>query len=339
MTYEQIKPYIAEGLINEQVHPEYPDVRLFNYTQKCQFEKKWDEVTKVCRGLILNVKTGEIVARPFPKFFNYEEHVANGDTLPNEVPEVYPKYDGSLGIMYWIEDKPYFATRGSFVSDQARWVMEHMLPFGKDSLFLDKSLTHLFEIIYPENRVVVSYGWSGIIYLGSIDRETGETKNFPQLNAIPFTSYEQLKALNTPNEEGFVLFYPKANMRVKIKFEEYKRLHKVMTGLSSIGVWEMLRDGVDPLSHDIPDEMHPWLNDVINQLTMKYNAIENKAKEVHERVKDLPSRKEQAIAINELEKEHGNIVFLMLDEKDYSKPIWQKIRPVGSQTFVKDNDA
>lgn len=67
--YQTIKPYIEKKLISEQAHPENPDVRIFNYTQTCQFDKKWDEVTMQCRGLIMNIKTGEILARPFPNFF------------------------------------------------------------------------------------------------------------------------------------------------------------------------------------------------------------------------------------------------------------------------------
>ena len=121
ITYEQIKPYIDKKLVGMGFHPENPDVRIFNYTQQCQFDKAWDDITKQCRGLILNVKTGEVLARPFPKFFNYGEHVEKGWPIPTETPEVYEKLDGSLGILYYLNGKPWIATRGSFTSDQAVW--------------------------------------------------------------------------------------------------------------------------------------------------------------------------------------------------------------------------
>src|SRR3990167_11491344 len=110
MTYQEIKTHIDQGLVSEQAHSENPDIRIFNYTQKCQFSKEWNDVTRACRGLILNVKTGEIVANPFPKFFNYGEVDVK---IPVEKPIVIEKMDGSLGILYWIGDRPYVATRGS----------------------------------------------------------------------------------------------------------------------------------------------------------------------------------------------------------------------------------
>lgn len=53
-------------------HPTEP-LRLFNYTELAQFQKAWNPVTRACRGLIINRETGEIIARPFPKFFNHGE--------------------------------------------------------------------------------------------------------------------------------------------------------------------------------------------------------------------------------------------------------------------------
>lgn len=346
MTYEQIKPYVDNGLVNEQKHPECNALRIFNYTPECQFSKVWDDVTRQCRGLIMNVETGEIIARPFQKFFNYEEHVAAGDTLPDEVPVVYPKFDGSLGILYWLNNEPYVATRGSFSSDQAKWATAfiHRPDIRQWVEKLDRSFTYLFEIIYPENRIVVSYGdRAELVHLATIDTKTGRSvevdSDFPMAAKRPFTSYQELKGINAPNEEGFVLHYPKADMRVKIKFEDYVRLHKIMTGLSTIGVWEMLRDGVDPLSQDIPDEMHPWLRSVMKSLNDNYSEIECAAKYAYEVVRDLPTRKEQAIKVQEIMPEHSSVVFMMLDEKDYRKTIWRKVRPYGSKTFTKDIDA
>ena len=82
--------YIDSGLVSEKEHPTFP-LLIYNYTPVCQFSKAWDEVTKMCRGLIVHKETREIIARPFPKFFNYEEHIQNGDTLPDETPNVARK--------------------------------------------------------------------------------------------------------------------------------------------------------------------------------------------------------------------------------------------------------
>ncbi|KKL27287.1 hypothetical protein LCGC14_2386650, partial [marine sediment metagenome] len=50
------------------------DLRIYTYTDKCIHKSNWDEITLNSRGVIFNIKTGEIVAQPFGKFFNLNEH-------------------------------------------------------------------------------------------------------------------------------------------------------------------------------------------------------------------------------------------------------------------------
>jgi len=330
--------YIEDKLVSEKAHPELP-LLLYNYTPVCQFSKSWDETTLQCRGLIVHKDTKEIIARPFSKFFNYEEYVEKGELLPAEKPQVYSKFDGSLGILYFWEGLPHIATRGSFISKQAVWATD----FVKASNAwqnLDTSYTHLFEIIYPENRIVINYDFSGLVHLASIHTETARSiapdSDFPLAGTIPFTSYLDIKSLNTKNEEGFVLHFPTTDLRVKIKFEVYIKLHKVITGLSKLGIWEMLKDGIDPTSQDIPDEMYGWLKEVVLGLKTEYSKIQTESLSVLEVVKNLENRKEQAILIQK--NKHAGIVFSMLDGKDYSNIIWKSIRPVGTTTFRKEID-
>lgn len=332
--------YIDSGLVTEREHPTFPLV-IYNYTPECQFSKAWDEITLQCRGLIVHKETREIIARPFPKFFNYEEHIAFNMPIPNEIPNVYDKMDGSLGILYFWDNKPYIATRGSFDSIQARWANEWLK--DKDWSNLNKDFTYLFEIIYPENRIVLSYDFSGLILLSIIHTETGETYTtylFPHqvqlVKTYDFTSFEQLKALNLENKEGFVLHYPIADVRIKIKFEDYIKLHKIMTGLSQIGIWEMLKDGKNPFAQDIPDEMHSWLKGIVDDLTAKFLAIETEARQSCEIARLLPTRKEQALSINR--HRYPSIAFSMLDHKNWQASIWKIIRPKGQSTFRVDSD-
>jgi len=114
-------------------------------------------VTISCRGLIVDTETGEVIIRPFQKFFNYEE-------VPNEVPwetseyiYVQEKMDGSLGILFRYKDDWILATRGSFTSTQAVRGME-ILKSKYDLNKFEHTVAYLVEIIYPENRIVVDYG-------------------------------------------------------------------------------------------------------------------------------------------------------------------------------------
>ncbi|MFB9080967.1 hypothetical protein ACFFWB_26745 [Flavobacterium procerum] len=62
---------ISANYVRVNKHPEQ-DLYIYNYTQNAQFERVWNEITIACRGLILD-KDLNVVARPFPKFFNLGE--------------------------------------------------------------------------------------------------------------------------------------------------------------------------------------------------------------------------------------------------------------------------
>jgi len=142
MTIEILEKYYQDGLLHKQTHPTL-DLTIWNYSPKVQYEKLWDEITMQCRGLVTDSK-GQIVARPFKKFFNYEQH--KPEDIPNEDYEVYEKMDGSLGILFNYQDEWIMATRGSFTSPQAIKGKELLGKYPLDKL--NKNNTYLFEIIY-----------------------------------------------------------------------------------------------------------------------------------------------------------------------------------------------
>lgn len=344
MKYESIKPYIEKGLVSEQLHPENPNVRIFNYTQECQFSQAWDEITMQCRGLIMDVETGEILARPFPKFFNYQEHIAKGKPIPTEQPIIAEKLDGSLGIMYTLNGKTWIATRGSFMSDQAQWATKWWRENKGDEPY-GNEITHLFEIIYPENRIVVNYDFSGLVHLASIETATGKTVDalmpVRKAETIPANDLEVLSKMDLPNSEGFVCYYPTENLRLKVKFPEYVRLHKLVTGVSEIAIWEHMREGktLSDLLEKVPDEFFKWVTDVQFKLEKAYAEILTRCKNDFETFAHA-GRSRKEIALNfQQDCKYPGVLFSMLDGKDYSQAIWKMVRPKGQSQFKKDIDA
>ena len=363
---EKINSYIEKGLISEQKHPEDENVRIYNYTQKCQFEGAWDEVTTKCRGLIFNIKTGKQLSNPFPKFFNYEEHVEKGWSIPASPPVVYDKYDGSLGILYWLNDKPWIATRGSFTSEQALWATEWFRNNLKANYF-GRSVSYLFEIIYPENRIVVNYDFSGLVYIGARIIENGQdvyefynpkiTKDLVSSYGAPagtimrragqrkdIFAYAKdvvgLRTLDSTNREGFVLFWPKENFRLKIKFDEYKRLHRIVTGLSAIGIWEELKEGRAISFENVPDEFFKWVESVQNSLRAKFAAIWGEAQLASQMVMGFKTRKEQALWILKEKKHISGIIFSLAQGQDKKavEQVWKMVRPKGNVVYKVDEN-
>ena len=209
---EDLEILIAEGFINRQKHPQL-DLFIYNYTAQTQYQSAWNSWTLNCRGLILNAKY-EIVARPFQKFFNLEECDNLGIEIQAEVFKVYEKMDGSLGILYWENDKPAIATRGSFGSDQAIYATKNILPKYQDFISdLDKNYTYLFEIIYPQNRIVLDYGsQEKLVLLGAIETKNGDEKTIENINwPDKVKVYHEINDINElykheeNNQEGFVV--------------------------------------------------------------------------------------------------------------------------------------
>jgi RNA ligase len=351
MQYELIKPYIEKKLVSENPHPEDPDVRIFNYTQACQFSQSWDDVTRQCRGLIMNVKTGEVLARPFPKFFNYGEHVSKGWAIPTTRPEVYEKLDGSLGILYWLNGRPWIATRGSFTSEQAIWATEYFRTYT-DRTGLEQGNTHLFEIIYPANRIVVAYDFSDLVYLTSIETATGKSTRvdypFRKARKFDIDDVTNLLKLDEPNSEGFVVFYPEENVRMKVKFPEYVRLHKLVTGVNEIAIWEHLRDGknLNDLLEKVPDEFFQWVTETTKKLRIAYEAIDTQAHEDYwttvggddPYIVGARASWRKDFAIKAQKCKYPQIMFAKLDEKPVAPIIWRMVRPHGARVFKTDID-
>lgn len=347
--FTNLQKMVDQGFISVQKHPT-EDLFIYNYTQKCQFAREWNNETMQCRGLILDGNKN-VIARPFTKFFNYEEHTGEDSLLPpllNEEFEVYDKVDGSLGIMYWIGNQPFIATRGSFISDQAVEANKMLFNYRTDNL--NKNYTYLFEIIYPENRIVVDYkGRRELILLAVIDTQSGEEKNlFDECGDFPFVSkfdgvddFTKVRDIQRDNAEGFVIKF-KSGMRVKLKYAEYVRLHRLVTGVNAKTIWELLKNGdtFKDLLERVPEEFLEWVNETKRKILDEFNLAESVALTDFEGVKNLETRKDQAIKIMEIdsqrEKKLSGIIFNMLDGKDYSELIWRLVKPRAEKPFKED---
>ena len=109
-----------EKYISERKHDTL-DLIIWNYKNSCQFDNAWDEYTTMARGLITDLE-GNIVARPFKKFFNINTFEGTKiEELPAEIPEITEKLDGSLGILYPDNENYAISTRGNFNSEQAEF--------------------------------------------------------------------------------------------------------------------------------------------------------------------------------------------------------------------------
>lgn len=323
-----IQAEIEAGYINEQPHPSAP-LRILNYSQRAQFDWRWNAETMQCRGLIVDHQWN-IASRPFPKFFSVEQ--LNG-IVPVEPFEAYEKMDGSLGILYFVDGKPQIASRGSFTSDQAQRASA-MLAARYPHARFDPDYTYLFEIIYPENRIVVDYGdREELVLLAIIETATGKEwplhaydSVFPVVKRYDgIEDFAELMVTQDGAREGFVVRF-ESGQRVKIKFDEYKRLHKLLTGVSPKAIWELLRSGDDLTKaiERVPDEFFEWVRQTEKCLRAEFAAIEETARS---EMTVGGSRKEIAERFKKCQ--YPSVMFSMLDGRDYSDQVWRMVKPSG----------
>ncbi len=240
------------GYVRVQHNPKLP-LEIYNYTEKAQYERVWNDVTRTCRGLIVDSRTGEIVARPLRKFFNAGEPAAEGLDTAGPVC-VTDKMDGSLGILYPHHTSAFsgvqvhaIATRGSFESDQAKHATNLFNRRYAHRFEPLTGATYLFEIVYPENRIVVDYaGMDDLVLLAVVETETGRSLPFgrhgwpgPLVEQFPHTSLTAALAADPrAGAEGLVVHFTDIDERLKIKQDDYVMLHRIVTGFTARRLWE-----------------------------------------------------------------------------------------------------
>ena len=205
---------------------------------------------------------------PFPKFFNYGEVSTFGyETLTGGV-NVMEKLDGSLGIVYFHDGVWNCATKGSFDSTQAIWG-KAWLNDNLNTSELIRGHTYLFELVYSDNQIVVKYEYEGMILLSAysscgIEYERMEIEKLA--NSIGTRAAETYEFSGIPdllkraaqidrNNEGWVLRFANGH-KLKIKGDEYCRIHRLISNVTPLGVWDLIRNNDDILSirKELPEE-------------------------------------------------------------------------------------
>jgi hypothetical protein len=253
-----IENAIAEGYVNKTKHPEF-DLYNLNYTNKCQIDWRWNEATKLCRGLIVDGDYN-VRARSYHKFFTIDQiEDSNCDVMPPEDIEyiIAHKKDGFLGILYFGDDGlPYISSRGSFTSDMALNATKMLRTKYKDCEWNSK-YSYVFEIIYPNSILTLHYGYEALVLHGMYDNETGkelwihysaDVKNhvekleanglkieWPVEYGSNFKGIENFyKKYKFNDDEGYVISFANG-YKVKVKFDEYKKMSQAKRAVGAPG--------------------------------------------------------------------------------------------------------
>lgn len=390
---EELEEMIAEKRIAKQVHPNLP-ISIYNYTQRAQYANKWTNAERVCRGLIVEDSTLEVIARGPSKFFNYGQTGAP-QINPTDSVRVTRKEDGSLGIGWYYYDGKEghygIATRGSFTSNQATHATELLTGDHEYDIFdcYSRDDTLIFEIVYPENRIVLDYGdRDELIPLGEVGNGSGLIEDrFTNVMIHPYGRYmtfAEALALPIPHdEEGYVLDvmelvykmsggYALTTGHVKLKGEEYKILHGLLTNTNARRIWVQLaarachkyiksdadwnrllhhkaedfnridtsKDIVDTFLTNVPDEFYNWVTKKIDSIQDRVDDLVAQARALAGQASLIDDKRSRY----ELVKDHPLCrEILQFVERNNEESIilkaWVLAKPEGNDTpFRVDED-
>lgn len=293
----------------------------FKYTNETIYAEDWDEVTLNARGITFNELTGEVVARPFKKFFNYQEFFdgeGNHSSLYNKLPpewlpnlqgpaRYWEKLDGSLGIVFYnpFTKKWQIKTGGSFDSDQAKWGQKWYDNHYGNNYCFDTSKTYLYEIISPDDIHPIRYDYEGLVLLSIIDNESGEEMNpkVIELSAeefdvrFPMTyefnnfveAVEWAKKL-PKTHEGLVITF-KNGFKCKAKSDEWCQLAKMFEGMTKWNVW-VAYDCEKDMFHAHVDKHNGYkpVDDEILFIPEELGEIREYAESVKTKVNDITAQ-------------------------------------------------
>ncbi|MDX1372418.1 MAG: RNA ligase, partial [Nitrososphaeraceae archaeon] len=315
-------------------------------------------------GTVYKKTSGEIIAKSFPKFFNFSELpldkqrlILNGTGLYKSY-DVYEKLDGSLGIVYHDGRKWRVNTRGSFTSDQAIKATQMLKEYNME--LADKNITYLVEIIYPENKIIVDYGvQEKLVLLAKFNKITGEEIKYgvlsdyinligfdvPEMYSLTIEEMIELQKTIPKNCEGFVVRFSNGE-RVKIKGLEYLRIARILKGCSPLSLWGSMSNGTicQTFIESIPEEIIDEIKPIIKTLEDNYRKI---LKEINRdylicktelNLEEITpdTRKALGLFLKDNKLTHSTVMFSIFlgNNKGLEKYIMSKIRPKGNSLDI-----
>lgn len=342
----KLKQEVRSGNVYER---QYGKLFLYKYTEQCAYKNLWTPINRQARGIIFT-EDGTIIARPFKKFFNIGELE---ESLLNNLPisqgyEIFEKLDGSMGSAFYYNNKWQLATPGSIESDQAIDGTNILYDLYEDSFpYLEKLInksTPIFEIIYPNNRIVCDYskdqrGDTFLSLLAIIDLDGNEwnqnrvdefawSAGFPRPKRYTFSLSESVPFVD--NEEGYVCLFD-SGLRVKIKSPAYIQVHKLLTYLTPKGVIDLMRGKEYGITiKQLPRDLQIKFDDIRAEMQQKYDSLNSTAEQylqnLYFQVGAEGTRKDQALWIQQkVPKELCPVMFARLDNKPVEHILWKVI--------------
>lgn len=210
----------------------------------------------------------------------------------------------SMGILFNFDGKWMMSTIGSFNSEQSVWGINWL----KNNVNIDKMCpknTYIFEIVYKENKIVINYDFEGLVLLSIFDSYGLEysyemLKKEADLLELFFPKVYSFNDMNSIlktakeidyNQEGYVVRF-KNGVRLKIKGDEYVRIHRLISMVTPLAIWEAMchKKDLNEISDNLPEEIRKDFWNIVSILDKKYITLINEIKIVAEKTNHMTDK-------------------------------------------------
>jgi len=94
----------------------------------------------------------------------------------------------------------------------------------------------------------------------------------------------------------------------------------------------------DEILEKVPDEFYNWVKSTEAELKLQFFIIEREYRLIYKSIMETYKPKDRkSFAEIALKYKYPKLLFLMYDDKDYKKVIWDLIYPEYSKPFKKDS--
>ncbi|TNV71600.1 hypothetical protein FGO68_gene13093 [Halteria grandinella] len=213
---------------------------------------------------------------------------------------------------------------------------------------MEPGTTYLAEAVYPENRILIHYDETGLMLLAAYEAD-GIEMPFDRLATVSerlgwktakrhqYGSVKELLAIAKKlpaSEEGFVLRFSDGQ-RLKIKGEEYIRIHRMVSRLTPLSMWEAMHAGEDleTIRRQLPEEFWTDFEDITSILERQLHELMENIKAGAESVAGLTD-KEVGMRLGEFSEEVKRFIFFyrksngdLLSDKRLRGSVFRTFRP------------
>jgi len=325
----------------------FPDVNENSHTgvnsNDIQRKVHHSKIRRECRGIIFDSVTGDIIRRPFHKFFNVNERDETQDhsidlSRPHAILE---KLDGSMIAPFYVNGELIWGTKMG-ATDVAKPIEEFVARNPEYVRFAEEALanewTPIFEWCSRKQRIVLDYPEDRLILTGIREIESGEYWTHTEMrewvgrfNGIPvvraFEPQTDMKEFieyvrDLENLEGFVVRFDDGHM-IKLKCDWYVQIHKAKEAiLQDRNIVEIILDEkLDDVKAHLPAEDRDRLTQFESAINTAINiSVSDIRIELDSLLRNGVDRKDFAMGrAQELDGYIRPIIFRLFGREDVSR--------------------